>query len=94
MGQKITYIVPYEYPPNLPVDVDYRVMLTFLEFYETLMKFVMFKLYSLINKKYPPFIPTEEELGYFHYSSFTLDEVPQTLDQDDKKYEMDEQFKK
>jgi pescadillo protein len=67
MGQLITYIVPYEYPPTLPIEVDYRVMLTFLEFYETLVKFTMFKLYNLIGKKYPPTIPNEEELGYFHY---------------------------
>jgi pescadillo protein len=33
MGQKITYLTPYQYPPNLPMDVDYRVMSTFLEFY-------------------------------------------------------------
>lgn len=30
MGQKITYIVPYKYPPKMPIDVDYRVMTTFL----------------------------------------------------------------
>ena len=94
MGQPVTYVVPYEYPPSLPIDVDYRVMLTFLEFYETLLKFVMFKLYSLIGKKYPPVIPQEEHLSYFHYKSFELEDLPRGVDQDDKKYEMDEQFKK
>ena len=29
----------------LPVDVDYKVMLTFLEFYSTLLQFVNFRLY-------------------------------------------------
>ena len=94
MGQKVTYLVPYEYPPNLPADVDYRVMLTFLEFYQTLAKFVLFKLYSLAGKKYPPTIPAQAELGYFHYASFVLEDLPRSRDQDDSKYEMDEQFKK
>lgn len=36
MGQTVTWIVPYQYPAKLPIDVDYRVMLTFAEFYEVL----------------------------------------------------------
>lgn len=37
-----------------PKDVDFRVMLTFLEFYETFLKFTMFKLYNLKGMQYPP----------------------------------------
>ena len=54
LGQLITYIVPFKYPANLPIDVDYRVMVTFLDFYLTLLKFVNFKLYSSLNLQYPP----------------------------------------
>lgn len=36
-------------PQVLPTDVDYRVMLTFLEFYNTLLQFVNFKLYHTIG---------------------------------------------
>lgn len=39
---------------QLPTDVDFRVMLTFVEFYATLMGFVNFKLYHSLNLKYPP----------------------------------------
>ena len=61
LGQKITYIsilflyvAPYRYPPNMPIDVDYRVMSTFLDFYITLLKFVNYKLYSSMSLVYPP----------------------------------------
>ena len=40
----------------LPTDVDYRVMLTFLEFYQTLLQFVNFKLYSTLGVRYPPVV--------------------------------------
>lgn len=49
LGQKITYIVPFKYPANLPIDVDYRVMVTFLDFYLVLLKFINFKLYSTLG---------------------------------------------
>lgn len=37
------------------------VLLTFLELYETLLGFVLFKLFTTIGLKYPPDIDTEEE---------------------------------
>ena len=46
MGQKITWIVPYNFSQRLPFDIDYKVMNTFLEFYIVLLKFVNFKLYT------------------------------------------------
>jgi len=33
-GEAITWLVPHALSQVLPGDVDYRVMLTFLEFYE------------------------------------------------------------
>jgi len=37
----------------MPEDVDYKVMATFFEFYETLLNFVMFKLYNDMGVRYP-----------------------------------------
>ena len=54
MGQKVTWLVPYQFPQKLPLEVDYRVMMTFLEFYEVLIKFVNYKLYFNAGLKYPP----------------------------------------
>lgn len=55
-GQKITWLTPHALQQVLPDDVDYNIMLTFLEFYETLLAFVNFKLYHSINVKYPPIL--------------------------------------
>jgi pescadillo len=50
----------------LPPDVDTRIMLTFLEFYETLLKFVLFKLYHSLELKYPPVLDDRlDDLGTY-----------------------------
>lgn len=49
----IRWVVPHSFTQNMPRDVDFRVMLTYFEFYETLMGFVLFKLYSDIGIRYP-----------------------------------------
>jgi hypothetical protein len=45
----------------LPVDVDYRVMLTFLEFYHTLLQSVNYKLYHSLGVQYPPVVDPKME---------------------------------
>jgi pescadillo protein len=54
MSEQITWLVPHQFTQILPTEVDYRVMLTFLEFYETFMRFVLFKLYKSLDLEYPP----------------------------------------
>ncbi|CAI7847997.1 unnamed protein product [Closterium sp. NIES-53] len=54
VGQPVTWLVPHQLMQVMPTDVDFRVMLTFLEFYETLMGFVNFKLYHELRLAYPP----------------------------------------
>lgn len=56
-GQMVTWLVPHSTGQVLPVDVDYRVMLTFLEFHQTLLQFVFFKLYHTLGLRYPPKVP-------------------------------------
>ncbi|XP_047311064.1 pescadillo homolog [Impatiens glandulifera] len=57
-GQKITWLTPHALQQVLPEDgvVDYKVMLTFLEFYETLLAFINFRLYHSVNVSYPPIL--------------------------------------
>jgi pescadillo protein len=54
MGQDITWLVPINSPQNLSFDVDYDIMLTFIELYANLLKFVNYKLYKDIGMAYPP----------------------------------------
>lgn len=50
----VTWLVPHQFTLMLPEEVDFRVMLTFLEFHETFVKFVLFKLYHSAGLSYPP----------------------------------------
>lgn len=60
-GIPIRWIVPHSFTQFMPEDVDYRVMTTFFEFYETLLHFILFKLYSDLGVRYP--LPTLDGKG-------------------------------
>lgn len=87
MGQLVTYIVPFKYPANLPLDVDYRVMSTFLDFYLVLLKFVNFKLYTESHLEYPPI-----EQDATTYQGYQLKPIAND-DNEDERYKIDEEFK-
>ncbi|DAZ92686.1 TPA: hypothetical protein N0F65_010105 [Lagenidium giganteum] len=53
-GQEITWLVPHQFTPTMDKRVDVRVMLTFLEFYQVLLKFVNYQLYTELGISYPP----------------------------------------
>lgn len=59
-GQAVTWLVPHATGQVLPEDVDYRVMLTFLEFYVVMLAFVNYKLFHAVGCRYPP--PTDAHL--------------------------------
>jgi len=52
-GTLVRWVVPHSFTQFMPEDVDYKVMATFFEFYETLLNFVLFKLYSDLGVRYP-----------------------------------------
>ena len=76
--------MPFRYPADLPFDVDYRVMVTFLDFYLVLLKFVNFKLYSNLGFEYPP---TEKDNTT--YQGYEINEV-KTEENEDERYQIDE----
>lgn len=71
-GQEVRWLIPFKFPTNIPSDIDFRIMLTFLEFYSTLLHFVLFKLYSDSNLVYPPPIDTDKLKGIGGLSSYVL----------------------
>jgi len=52
--------------------VDYKIMVTFLEFYETLVGFINYKLYADENLAYPPALDMSKEAGAAGLAAFTL----------------------
>jgi pescadillo len=57
----ITWLVPHATSQVIPKDVDMRVMLTFLEFYHSLLRFVLYKFYHDLGLRYPPVVRPEKE---------------------------------
>ncbi|KAJ3004049.1 mRNA-binding ribosome synthesis protein nop7 [Thoreauomyces humboldtii] len=72
-GQTVTWIVPFQFSQHVPNDVDFRVMSTFLELYETLIGFVNFKLYSELNLVYPPKVDEQRDAGAAGLTSYVLE---------------------
>ncbi|KAI5122598.1 hypothetical protein M0805_004812 [Coniferiporia weirii] len=75
MDQKITWLVPYQFTQNIPADVDVRVMLTFLELYQTLLGFVFFKLYTDAGLVYPPPLDADKDATGAGVDAFSLQEA-------------------
>ncbi|KAH9175423.1 Pescadillo N-terminus-domain-containing protein [Lactarius sanguifluus] len=86
MDQPVTWLIPYQFTQNIPSDVDVRVMLTFLELYQTLLGFVFFKLYTDIGLVYPPPLDLNKQdsgagIGAFALEESNRDMVPSTQPQ-------------
>ncbi|KAI0230289.1 mRNA-binding ribosome synthesis protein nop7 [Massospora cicadina] len=62
-GQKVTWLVPYQFCQKTPRMVDFAVMKIFLEFYRVLLGFVNFRLFSDLNLQYPPVLDESLEAG-------------------------------
>lgn len=68
MGTPVTWISPYKFNTRIPFDIDYKVMGTFLEFYQGLLKFINYKLFTDIGLDYPvpeQMLPTSETGPHF-----------------------------
>jgi pescadillo protein len=88
LGQKVLYLVPWKFPSELPIEVDYRVMGTFLEFYLTMVKFVNYKLYAMGKLEYPP----EGGESGSCYGGYKMNVLPNKETEIDQKYQIDQQF--
>lgn len=72
-GEDIRWIVPFKFPENVPTDIDFRIMVTFLEFYSTLLNFVLYKLYTDNDLVYPPKLDLEKDKIISGLSSFIIE---------------------
>lgn len=72
-GQDILWLVPYKFAQTVPADVDFRIMHTFVEFYTTLLGFVMFKLYTNEGLVYPPKFDEEADARGAGLRAFRLE---------------------
>lgn len=72
-GQDILWLVPYKFAQNAPIDVDYRIMRTFVDFYQVLVGFVMFRLYTMEGLVYPPKFDAKADSKGAGLRAFTLE---------------------
>lgn len=84
-GEKITWLVPHAFTPTVSKRVDLHVMVTFLEFYQVLLKFVNYQLYSELGLQYPPKINAKFDQAGLHLSAL---EVINAKNPDSKECEM------
>ena len=76
-GEVITWVTPHRFSQILPADVDYSVMLTFLELYECILSFVNFRLYVGANMAYPPKISRKEDAKGLELGSVETEKIPE-----------------
>ncbi|KAH3663412.1 hypothetical protein WICMUC_005938 [Wickerhamomyces mucosus] len=90
-GVEVRWLVPFKYPQNIPSDIDFRIMLTFLEFYSTLLHFILFKLYTDAGLIYPPKLDFKKSKGIGGLSAYILESKEgKSLLKDDAEVVIDE----
>lgn len=77
-GEEVRWVIPFKFPENIPSDIDFRIMMTFLEFYSTLLHFVLFKLYTDSGLVYPPKIDVEQDKILSGINAYILESQEET----------------
>lgn len=79
-AELVTWVTPHRFSQILPADVDYSVMLTFLELYECILSFVNFRLYTSQNLAYPPKISRTADAKGLQLASVEVEKVKKASD--------------
>jgi len=79
-GQKVIFVIPHKFVHETPRDVDYNVMVTFLDFYETLLKFINFRLYKSVGLHYPPLVDKTLDTAGLTFRRMKLETIEQAED--------------
>lgn len=77
LGSEITWLSPFNAPQKLTYDIDYEIMVNYLELYTNLLKFVNFKLFKDVNMEYPP--KENSELPFFGFNSLNLRQIQESV---------------
>ena len=97
-NSKVVWIEPYQSATVLPVDVDYKMLMTFSEFHSSLLKFVLLRLYTLSDVKFPPVLVKNqvgEDKKETTFGEFKLEKCEDDLTEGvDKEFLNDENVKK
>lgn len=72
LGVLVTWVTPHTFAQQPTMSVDYRVMLSFLELYETIMRFVNFRLFHTLKLDYPPPLDEKQDAAGAHLSAMLL----------------------
>eukprot|EP01048_Picozoa_sp_COSAG05_P006441 COSAG05_NODE_417_length_10026_cov_189.415634_1_plen_505_part_00 len=71
----VTWVVPHAFSQTVPTDVDYRVMVTFLEFACCQLRFINFKLYHDADFAYPPKLDDAADEGRLGLAAVHLEKA-------------------
>lgn len=90
MGNEVTWLSPFNYPQKLSFEIDYDIMLSFLELYTNLMKFVNLKLFKDMGLEYPP--PAENsDLTFFGFNSTDINNIQENVHKKKEKTDIHEE---
>jgi len=53
-GATVTWLCPHRFSQDFPAEVDFKVLLTFVDLHKTIIKFVNYRLFTQAGLKYPP----------------------------------------
>jgi pescadillo protein len=75
-GQTITWLQPYKFNMDSEsADVDFRVLSTFLEFYQTQLHFVLYRLFTSAGLRYPPVVDSRADSADSGLTSLKLQRI-------------------
>jgi len=86
-GQEVIWLMPHKFSQALPMEVDFRVMLTFNEFYTTMLKFCCFRFYKQQGWQYPPVRDSHApEMAKFNLDlTMTAGDLPEGMEEEQKR---------
>ena len=83
MGNEITWLSPINQPQKLSFEIDYEIMINFLELYTSLVTQINLKLFKDIGLEYPP--PEDNaDMPFYGFSSLDLRSMQDSISKREK----------